>query len=166
MCGNQHIETSCAVDWGYDIFEHLKDEDTAKADLFNQGYPAVLDLTKLKCPCGKPFLGSPEATICAACGSATCSAQCHDQYIQSKHKCVFVNNFDQHAGEFGVQGLRGIRLENILKMQKLGAAKYSQCSPVSARFIFAALGPAKDSLYLQRGFRIYGSPCVGFSLGG
>ena len=145
---------------GYDIFEHLKDEDTQKADLFNQGYPAILDLGKLKCPCGKTFLSSPESTVCAACGSATCSAQCHDHYIQRLGKCGFAKNFDLKSADFGVQGLRGIRLENISKMQKQGVPAYSQCSPVSARFVFAALGPAKDTLYLQRGFRIYGSPCV------
>ncbi len=138
----------------------MKDEDTPKADLFNQGYPAILDLAKLKCPCGKPFLSSPEATVCAACGSATCSPQCHAEYIQGRGKCVFYHNFDMRVTDFNVQGLRGIRLENIAKMEKQNVARYSQCSPVSARFIFAALGPVKNTLYLQRGFRIYGSPCV------
>jgi len=172
LCGNQHIESNCAHDCiiyrfhthigGYEVFEHLREEEeTEKADLFNKGYPAILDLNKLKCPCGKSFLESEEATVCAACGSATCSALCHQNHIQSKRKCVFANNFMvTPQNELKFQGLRGIRLVNILAMQKSNQPKYTQCSPVSARFVFAALGPAKNTLYLQRGFRIYGSPCV------
>jgi len=145
---------------GYDIFEHLKDEDTPKADLFNRGYPAILDLAKLKCPCGKEFLKGTASAICAACGTATCSPECHDKYCQSVHKCVFANNFTLTD----VQGLRSIRLENIAKMQDLGVKPYTQCSPQSAKFMFATTGPSKNTVYLQKGFRIYGSPLVFFRI--
>jgi hypothetical protein len=141
---------------GYGVFEHLKDEDTKKADQFNKGLPAILDLTKLKCPCGKPFLMGTDSTVCGACGTATCSAECHDKFMQSANKCLFSRNF----ADMKVQGLRGIRLENILKMQSKNMPKYSQCSIMSPNFLLAALGPSKNTLYLQRGFRIYGSPCV------
>ncbi len=146
---------------GYGVLENLKDQATDKADLFNRGYPCVLDLAKLKCPCGKRILDSDESTICAACGSATCSPACHQLHIQAHGDCLFYKNFHVEEGkEMLYQGLRGIRLKNILKMQKEGVPNFTQCSTVSARFLFAALGPSKNTLYLQRGFRIYGSPCV------
>ena len=50
---------------------------------FNLGYRTLIDLTELKCPCGNRIAGIRTATFCSACGTATCSAECHDKYVQS-----------------------------------------------------------------------------------
>ena len=143
------------------MFEHLVDDKTEKADLFNRGYPTVLDLAKLKCPCGRPFLSSEESVICSACGSATCSPECHDEFFQKRDKCLFSRNFYDDFGQKGkVQGLLGTKLANIRTLEKKNMPRYTQCSAVSARFMLSALGPTKNTVYLQRGYRIYGSPCV------
>ena len=141
---------------GYDVFEFLKDKDTKKADQFNSGYPVILDLEKLKCPCGKPFLSSPNSIICGACGTATCSGKCHEEFMQKENLCAFHHNFTR----VDIKGLPAVRLEHILKMQKTGTPTNSQCSIVSPNFLFSTLGPTKNTIQMQRGFKIYGSPCV------
>jgi len=96
------------MDWGFDIFN---DMEPARSDLnesFNKGYRTVVDLAKLNCPCGNPIPGIKSSTICAACGTATCSAECHDKFVQSKGKCLFIRNFIANDQTRDIQGLRSI----------------------------------------------------------
>lgn len=83
VCSNEHADDHHTIDWGLDIFDNMEAPRNHINELLNQGYRAKVDLVKLKCPCGAPFIGSKTATICSACGTATCSAECHDRFVQS-----------------------------------------------------------------------------------
>ena len=93
MCSNEHSDNHHTIDWGFDIFNDMEPPRNEVNENFNLGYRTTLDLMKLKCPCGNPIVGNKTATICAACGTATCSAECHDRFVQSKNKCLYIRNF-------------------------------------------------------------------------
>ena len=93
ICANNHADKFCTIDWGFDIFNRMEAPRNELNDQFNKGHRATLDLDKLKCPCGNKIAGIRTSTICAACGTATCSAECHDKFVQSKGKCLFIRNF-------------------------------------------------------------------------
>lgn len=39
---------------------------------------------------GSPILETPESSaFCAACGTATCSEKCHQEYLEKTSKCVY-----------------------------------------------------------------------------
>lgn len=61
---------------------------------FNTGSLIHLDINKLKCICGKP--ANEHTAICAACGSATCSSECHHE-LEKQDKCKFHHNFTENA---------------------------------------------------------------------
>ena len=52
-----------------------------KNDSFNSGYRTLFDWESAKCPCGARLVGKQTSSICSACGTATCSAECHDKYV-------------------------------------------------------------------------------------
>lgn len=79
---------------------------------FNYGSVVKVNLNGLRCICGKP-LGS-SATICAACGLASCSEACHSLW-EKAGKCIFSENFYSTPPGFN---MRSILFENILKLQK------------------------------------------------
>ena len=93
MCANHHADRFHTIDWGFDIFTAMEAPRSELNDNFNEGYKSLVDLSKLKCPCGNAIAGVPTSSICAACGTATCSAECHDKFVQSKGKCLFIRNF-------------------------------------------------------------------------
>ena len=120
----------------------------------------LLDLEKLDCPCGSPFLDKSTSTICAACGSATCSAECHENHIQSNHLCLFINNFNKNAETKNIQGLRNIKAIDIINAYKFDVPLYIPLSVSNSKFIKALMSPIPFSIILQRGFRQYGQPHV------
>ncbi len=75
------------IDWGFDIFNIMEPPRDEKNELFNAGYRSLFDFDEAKCPCGSKLTGKKTSTVCAACGTATCSAECHDRYVQSQNKC-------------------------------------------------------------------------------
>jgi len=81
ICSHDHIDTFHSVDWGFDVFNAMEPSRSEINDKFNAGYRTLLDFETAKCPCGKKLVGSVTSTVCSACGSATCSPQCHDIYI-------------------------------------------------------------------------------------
>ena len=81
ICANEHVDDFHTIDWGFDIFNAMEAPRDETNEAFNQGYVTVLDLAVLKCPCGNPIPGMKSSTICAACGTATCSAECHDKFV-------------------------------------------------------------------------------------
>lgn len=83
ICANDHIDMNHTVDWGFDIFNVMEPPRDDKNEAFNAGYRTLLDFEKTKCPCGSKTVGNKNTTVCAACGTATCSAECHDKYVQS-----------------------------------------------------------------------------------
>jgi hypothetical protein len=83
MCANEHIDDFHTMDWGFDIFNGMEPARNEINESFNKGYRTVVDLAKLKCPCGNNIPGIKSSTFCAACGTATCSAECHDKFVQS-----------------------------------------------------------------------------------
>ena len=83
MCANHHIDENHTVDWGFDVFGVMEAPRDEKNEAFNAGYRTLLDFEKAKCPCGNKLPGFKSSTVCAACGTATCSAECHDVYVQS-----------------------------------------------------------------------------------
>lgn len=83
MCANDHADHHHTIDWGFDIFGVMEPPHNEKNEQFNQGYRALLDFEKTNCPCGNKSVGHKTTTVCAACGTVTCSPECHDKYVQS-----------------------------------------------------------------------------------
>ena len=81
MCANEHVDNYHTIDWGFDIFNFMESPKNEINEKFNLGYRTTVDLTKLKCPCGNSIPGLRTSTFCAACGTATCSAECHDKFV-------------------------------------------------------------------------------------
>ena len=78
ICGNEHIDMNHTLDWGFDIFNYMEPPRNELNEKFNSGFRVLLDFGKAKCPCGNKIAGKKSSTICSSCGSATCSAECHD----------------------------------------------------------------------------------------
>ena len=93
ICANDHIDMHHTVDWGFDIFNTMEPPRNEVNESFNAGYRSLLDFEQTKCPCGNPLINNKQSAVCAACGTATCSAECHDKFVQSKGKCLFIRNF-------------------------------------------------------------------------
>ena len=93
VCANDHADNHHTIDWGFDIFNDMEAPRNETNEIFNLGHRATVDLLKLKCPCGNQIPGIRTSSICAACGTATCSAECHDKFVQSVGKCLFIRNF-------------------------------------------------------------------------
>ena len=157
--GNSHVDNNHVIDWGYDIFKYLEVPHNKENEKFNSGYRTLFDLEDMKCPCGKHIKHSKFSTMWATCGSWACSALCHDRYIQSKGKWLFIRNFIKNRETSQIQGMRNILYLNINAMHKDGKPEHTPCSRVSPKFMKAALGPNKNTVYAQRGFRQYGQPC-------
>ncbi len=138
-----------------------------KNERFNQGYPYLLDLKKLKCPCGTPFLSKETSTICSACGTATCSSECHNTYSQKDANCRFIRNFVINNQTSNIQvkckftkGLRNIRIKDLVYSMKNDFPAYSPASLSSHKFMKIVTGPSPFTFIVQRGFRQYGQPHV------
>ena len=116
ICANEHADEFHTIDWGFDIFNLMEAPRNELNDQFNQGYRATLDLAKLRCPCGNKIAGIRTSTICAACGTATCSAECHDKYVQAEGRCLFIRNFVRCEQTAHIQGLRSIMWINHFAM--------------------------------------------------
>lgn len=162
-CGNNHIDKFCNLEWGIDVLEHLSvmnENLTEKNEKFNLGYPFILNLEKLKCPCGSDFLSKSTSTICSACGTATCSPECHREYMQNDKKCVFINNFIENEETQNIQGLRLIKLTDFLFAMKNDLPLYSPTSLSNSKFIKSMMSPYGFHFIMQRGFRQYGQPHV------
>lgn len=71
------------VDWGFDVFNAMEAPRDDKNEAFNAGYRSLFSFEEAKCPCGGSLVGKKGSTVCAACGTATCSAECHDRFVQS-----------------------------------------------------------------------------------
>ncbi len=93
ICSNEHADDFHTIDWGFDIFNRMEAPRNELNNQFNQGFKTTVDLDKLYCPCGNKIPGIRTSTFCAACGTATCSAECHDRFVQSEGKCLFIRNF-------------------------------------------------------------------------
>lgn len=94
-CGNDHFDMHCNVSWGNDLvlLPNAINYHNEKNMKFNLGYPFVIDLTNLKCPCGTEFLNNENSAICSACGIATCSPECHYKYAEEIEACGFNLNY-------------------------------------------------------------------------
>ena len=93
MCATEHVNGNHNHDWGFDIFNAMEPPRNEVNEAFNSGYRSLFDWSKARCPCGNKLEGYKTATICSACGTATCSAECHDRYVQSQGRCLFKRNF-------------------------------------------------------------------------
>merc|ERR1711957_463307 len=96
LCANDHADDFHTIDWGFDIFNAMEAPRDEKNELFNRGFTSVIDLKKLKCPCGNNIPGIQSAAFCAA--------ECHDRYVQSKGKCLFIRNFVENQQTRNIQG--------------------------------------------------------------
>ena len=81
MCANEHFDAFHRVDWGFDIFNKMEPPRNDLNEKFNSGYRTLMDFEDAKCPCGAKLVGKVQTTVCSACGTATCSAECHDKYV-------------------------------------------------------------------------------------
>jgi hypothetical protein len=148
MCANEHADKFHTIDWGFDIFNVMEPPRNELNETFNAGHRATLDLTKLKCPCGNPIIGNKSSTFCAACGTATCSAECHDKFCQAPGKCLFIRNFVTNDATNKIQGLRTILWINQFAMMRDNHPPGTSFSMTSPKFMTALLGPTKSTIYL------------------
>lgn len=155
---NEHFDNNCNVDWGFDVFNAMEPSRDELNDKFNAGYRTLIDFEDARCPCGSRLVGKKTATVCAACGTATCSAECHDRYVQSQGRCLFIRNFVDSPETRHIQGLRNIYWINGYAMYRDNCCEFTECSTCSHKFMKATLGPKKNTMWLQRGFRHYGQP--------
>ena len=81
ICANEHADKFHTIDWGFDVFNYMEAPRNEINETFNSGHRATVDLIKLKCPCGNQIIGNTSSAFCAACGTATCSAECHDRFV-------------------------------------------------------------------------------------
>lgn len=158
ICSHEHLDSHHMVDWGFDVFNAMEPPRNELNEKFNLGHRTLIDWETAKCPCGAPLIGKKESAICSACGTATCSAACHDYFVQSRGMCLFVRNFTSSADLRNIQGLRNIHWRNGYAMQKDGLKEFHTCAKSSPKFIHAMLGPKKNTMWLQRGFRHFGQP--------
>lgn len=156
MCSHLHSDNHHNVDWGFDVFVAMEPSRNELNDKFNSGYRTLLDWEEAKCPCGAKLVGNRDAAVCSACGTATCSPQCHDHFVQSKGKCLFIRNFIENAETSKIQGMRNIHWINGYTMMRDNHKEFTYCSRASPKFMIAMLGPKKNTMWLQRGFRQYG----------
>lgn len=148
ICSHAHIDYGCQVHWDYP----LAPSAISVLDKFNAGYKTQIDWEELKCSCGQPWAQGTQPTICIACGTATCSDDCHLQ-LQDDHLCLFFTNLTPTDIVFeDINGFRAILLGNIEKV-----AVGQRVSYASPRFMNAVKNKEK-SILIQRGFRQYGIP--------
>lgn len=104
--------------------------------------------------------------MCAACGTWTCSQECHSQHMSELNNCTFHHNFARSLNAMVVrsnQSLRSVRLQVIRQLQKEKLAVGSPVCKTSRAFMFAMLGDTEDFVYVQRGYRQYGQMHVSVS---
>ncbi|EAR87850.1 hypothetical protein TTHERM_00006140 (macronuclear) [Tetrahymena thermophila SB210] len=156
ICSHKHITNHCDVSWGEDSYKkyNLAPKSQKNKD-YNCGHLAKLHLQNLKCPCGKPIEHEMNAGICAACSTATCSKECHDKYAKEVNECTFHHNF---TVDMPNQTLRSILFRNAYYLFDNGYGMGTPISKTSKLFTTGYLSDKRDSIYLQRGFRIYGNP--------
>ncbi|KRX09541.1 hypothetical protein PPERSA_12284 [Pseudocohnilembus persalinus] len=154
ICSNKHFENNCDITWtNKDLQVETLDN---KNKLFNQGYLTKLTLEKLQCPCGSYIdQERPGSGMCVACGTATCSHECHQKYVEEEHQCTFNNNFSK---EMKGRGMRSLLFKNISIMKKKGYSDFTQITKTSPHFITGLLTEKLSEIYLLRGFRQYGNP--------
>lgn len=159
LCGNQHFDSLCQVEWGKDLVENnFKLSSNTKVIRFNSGYPFKINLIKLKCPCGNDFLTNETSAICSACGTATCSAECHKKYMEDTNECLFNHNFMEDYKTVNFHGLRLIQVKSILYAIENEFPPYTRNSESNSKFIKSLKGEEPFSIILLRGFRQYGQP--------
>jgi len=158
LCGNRHFDSNCEVEWGNDVIEKLKPIENQINLRFNLGYPFQINLLNLKCPCGKDFLESEKSTICSACGTATCSAECHKKYAENENNCYFNINFDDEKESKNITGLRLITAKSILEGIEEKLPPYSRNSISNSKYISSFTSQIAFTIILMRGFRQYGNP--------
>ena len=111
-------------------------------------------------PKGTHFLRNEHSAFCVACGNATCSAACHDKYLQSPGLCTFAKNFQANEFETGElasqRNMRALTLMNIKFAEKENLSSGMPLNRTSRSFLFGMKHPEKNKIYLQRGFRQYG----------
>ena len=83
IVANEHFDKHHVIDWGFDVFNAMEAPKSDENEAFNKGYRTLVDFETAKCPCGASLVGNVQATLCSACGTITCSAECHDRYVQS-----------------------------------------------------------------------------------
>ena len=148
MCAHPHFDHGCHVSHT----PHKGPEINPSLKGFNWGALTLLSWKDLLCSCGKPWTDGHEPTICVACGSATCSADCHLK-LQEDHQCLFFTNFTAEEAVFEeVNGFRAILLHNI------NVAKQGQRVTYASPRFMSAFKHSESHIALQRGFRQYGTP--------
>ena len=158
ICGNEHIDSRCNVEWGRELSTKIKLPVSEKNIRFNRGYPFILNLNSLKCPCGTDLLESKNSSICSACGTATCSTECHEKYAEQDGLCHFKDNFFDNLETKNIHGLRNIGISSLLYAIEKEFPPFSKNSISNMKYIYSMTGPVPFTIILQRGFRQYGQP--------
>ena len=146
ICSHSHSDGNHTIDWGFDVFNAMEPPRNEINEKFNAGYRTLLDFESAKCPCGTPLVGKTSSTVCSACGTATCSAECHDHYVQSRGKCLFIRNFTINEVTSKIQGMRNIHWINAYAMFRDNLPEFTPSSRSSPKFMKAMLGPNKKNV--------------------
>lgn len=158
-CTNNHYDNLCEIEWGVDLIPNLKKPYNEVNIKFNLGYPFILNLEEIKCPCGTPFLESNNSSICSACGTATCSSKCHHEHLTKTDSCCFDSNFFNEKYPVNVSsGLRSMRILDFLKAIEYNYPPFTRNSSSDSKFMSSYTGEEPFHIILQRGFRQYGQP--------
>jgi len=106
---------------------------------------------------GKLIEHEIDAGICAACATATCSKECHDKYAKEVNECTFHHNFTVDLAD---SSMRSLLFRNGYFLFDNGYGVGTPISKTSKYFTQGYISDKRDTLYLQRGFRIYGNPSL------
>lgn len=158
LCGNKHIDKMCTVNWGSELSLIIKKSATSENSRFNLGYPFVLNLLTLKCPCGTEFLSSENSSFCSACSNPTCSAECHKKYCEDEGYCNFKINFLESLETQQFNGMRLIDIKSLIKSIEEEFPPFARNSISNSKFMASLVGNDPFTIILQRGFRQYGQP--------
>uniref|UniRef100_A0A7S0DVR7 Uncharacterized protein n=1 Tax=Hanusia phi TaxID=3032 RepID=A0A7S0DVR7_9CRYP len=113
----------------------------------------MVNLSKLKCPCGTPFRNSTQSAFCSMCCTATCSAACHKVFCQDAGMCFYHLNyiFETQSDIYGCRDIRWC----VIERSTPGTYLSRVCGP---RYLEAIMGKDVMSLIVRRGYCQYGQP--------
>ena len=101
-----------------------------------------------------PLADSSTSTFCAACGNATCSEACHTAHYEETGMCHFHTNFTKEAP---VKNLLSLPFDNIYYADEMNFPIGTPLNKTSQSYMVGMRHPVKEWVYLQRGFRDYGT---------
>jgi len=132
----------------------------------NVGEEMMVNLSKLKCPCGTPFRNSTQSAFCSMCCTATCSAACHKVFCQDAGMCFYHLNyiFETQSDIYGCRDIRWCVIERSTPgtyLSRVCGPRYLEAimvMVVAFSWLTGLQGKDVMSLIVRRGYCQYGQP--------